>query len=246
MRGYEPDMAARSLRAEWQIGEKPIANMVHLLEFHGARVFSLPIDSKSVDAFSIWHNDIPFVFLNNLKSAERSRFDAAHELAHLTLHKHGSPRGREDEMEAQKFAAAFLMPRDSVLACAPRDPTVSTLIRLKQKWKVATSALAHRLFELGLITQWRYRSLAIEMAEQRYNTNEPAPIQRESSALLAKVFALLREDGVTRTKIAKDIHLDVSELDSLTRGLVLAALEGGREAGAVGRRSEATLRLVPT
>jgi hypothetical protein len=84
------------------------------------------------------------------------------------------------------------------------------------------------------------------MAEQRYNTNEPEPIQRESSALLAKVFALLREDGVTRAKIAKDNHLEISELDSLTRGLVLAALEGGRETGNVTHRSEATLRLVLT
>src|SRR3546814_6566541 len=52
-------------------------------------------DTKNVDAFSCWRNGQPFVFLNTFKSAERSRFDAAHELAHLVLHRHGGPQGRE-------------------------------------------------------------------------------------------------------------------------------------------------------
>jgi Zn-dependent peptidase ImmA (M78 family) len=245
MRGFEAEMAAQALRAQWHIGQKPILNMVHLLEFHGARVFSLPVDSKSVDAFSIWYADAPFIFLNNLKSAERSRFDAAHELAHLTLHHHGGPHGREDELEANKFAAAFLMPRETVMACAPRDPVLSVLIRLKRKWRVALSALLHRLYDLNLITQWRYRSLIIDMAEQGYTTNEPEPIQREGSALLAKVFAFLREDKIPKSAVAKEMELDVSELDSLTRGLVMTAVEGGRETGERPvNRSSANLRLV--
>jgi transcriptional regulator with XRE-family HTH domain len=63
MRGYDPETAAEALRAGWEIGEKPIDNVVRLLEFHGVRVFSLPIDSASVDAFSVWHDATPFVFL---------------------------------------------------------------------------------------------------------------------------------------------------------------------------------------
>ncbi len=64
------------------------------------------------------------MFLSTDKSGERGRFDAAHELGHLVLHgEHEDPR-REDEIsqrpcaeaEANRFAAAFLMPRSSVLA----------------------------------------------------------------------------------------------------------------------------------
>src|SRR5438094_162699 len=81
---------------------------------------ALAIDAKEVDAFSMWHGETPFVFLNTKKSCERSRFDAAHELGHLVLHRHGVPQGQQAEAEANAFASAFLMPRASVLAMAPR------------------------------------------------------------------------------------------------------------------------------
>src|SRR5258706_6729103 len=47
---YEPEEAARALRQEWELGEKPISNMLHLLESKGARVFSLSENTKKVDA----------------------------------------------------------------------------------------------------------------------------------------------------------------------------------------------------
>src|SRR5688572_9096681 len=45
LRGFEPEAAAQALRAEWKLGERPIKNVIHLLEAHGVRVFSLPVDS---------------------------------------------------------------------------------------------------------------------------------------------------------------------------------------------------------
>lgn len=48
--------------------------------------------ADEIDAFSLWRDDRPYIFLNTSKSAERSRFDAAHELGHLVLHRQGTPR----------------------------------------------------------------------------------------------------------------------------------------------------------
>jgi hypothetical protein len=84
-----PDTAALYLRQNWGLGERPIPNMLKLLEAKGVRVFSLAENTKAVDAFSVWRNGLPYVFLNIAKSAERSRFDASHELGHLVMHKHG-------------------------------------------------------------------------------------------------------------------------------------------------------------
>jgi transcriptional regulator with XRE-family HTH domain len=75
----DPEVAARSLRQEWALGERPVPNMVHLLEARGVRVFSLAENTRTVDAFSMWRADRPFVFLNMMKTPEHSRFDAAHE-----------------------------------------------------------------------------------------------------------------------------------------------------------------------
>src|SRR5260363_170930 len=57
-----------------------------------------------------WIQQMLMLFLYTRKSAEHARFDAAHELGHLVLHRHGSPQGREAEKEADTFASAFLMP----------------------------------------------------------------------------------------------------------------------------------------
>ena len=89
-----PAAAAYALRHHWELGEMPIKNMIHLLEAKGVRVFSLAIDAYEIDAFSMWHGSKPFVFLETKKSAEHNRFDAAHELGHLVLHRHGAPQGQ--------------------------------------------------------------------------------------------------------------------------------------------------------
>src|ERR1051325_1217612 len=87
--GERPEVAARALRQEWMLGERPIKSMIRLLESKGVRLFSLVEETRAVDAFSVWRNNCPYVFLNTLKSAERSRHDTAHELGHLLLHRHG-------------------------------------------------------------------------------------------------------------------------------------------------------------
>jgi IrrE N-terminal-like domain len=72
-----------------------------LLEAKGTR--ALAENTKTVDAFSFWRRERPFIFLNLMKTPERSRLDAAHELAHLVLDRHGGPQGRRAEEEAKRF-----------------------------------------------------------------------------------------------------------------------------------------------
>lgn len=221
-----PEAAASTLRRLWGLGELPVKNMIHLLESKGIRVFSLSIDTAQVDAFSMWHSATPFVFLNTKKSCEHSRFDSAHELGHLVLHKHAGAKGQEAEREANAFASAFLMPRASVLANAPHMATVDQLIRFKALWTVSVAALAYRLHDVGLVSDWHYRTLCIEIAKRGYRKSEPNEAPRESSQVLGKVFAALREDGITKTDIAEALCVFVEELDQLVFGLALNVLTG--------------------
>jgi Zn-dependent peptidase ImmA (M78 family) len=245
LRGFTPDTAAQALRAEWGLGERSISNVIHLLEAHGVRVFSLPTDIVGVDAFSVWYKNTPYIFLTTDKSGERGRFDAAHELGHLTLHRHGGPRGREAEFEADRFASAFLMPQGSVLAHAPRTPTLKTLIAAKQYWNVSVAALVHRLRSLDLISEWHYRTLCIEMSQLQYRKNEPNGMPRESSQVLGKVFSALRAEGVPRSSVARDLHITVDEFESLVFGLVMASVPGGRRGNSQPTNSRSpTLRVV--
>jgi len=226
---FDPETAAVTLRDEWAIGELSINNMVHMLESKGVRVFSLSERTLDMDAFSFWIDDQPFVFLNTQKSVERSRFDAAHELGHLVLHKHGTPLGKEAETQAQKFASAFLMPGRSVAARIPHSPsiTLNSIINLKSIWKVAASALVRRMYDLNFLSEWIYRNLVIEMSKSGYLKNEPNAIkQRETSKLLPMVFEALRKEGITKDDIAKDICVFSDEIDSLVFGLAIIGLSG--------------------
>ncbi len=228
----DPEVAAEYLRAAWGIGQQPIKNMLHLLESKGVRVFSIAIESRSVDAFSTWKGDTPFVFLNRFKSAEHSRFDAAHELCHLTMHKHGYPRGQDAESQAHRFAAAFLMPRGGMLAHLPEFPTIRELRRIKKIWTVSCAALCHRLHELGALSDWHYKSLMIEISRRGYRTHEPDSAPRETSLVLPKLFAnLYEQDKMSRARIAEKLALPLAELEGLLFSLVMTGISGGRSSG---------------
>lgn len=242
--GEEPEAAAMTVRQHWGIGERPIRNMVHLLEANGVRVYSLAEDTVEVDAFSLWRNGTPFVFLNTLKSAEHGRFDAAHELGHLVLHRHGGPLGQDAEREANAFASAFLMPRASVLALAPRTATLAHLIQLKKQWIVSVAALAYRLHALGVLSDWHYRTLCIELQGRGYRKVEPEGAQRETSQMLAKIFAALRDEGVTRADVAQALQVELEEVDCLVFRLILTGLAGGAPNGGSGPTRPPKLTVV--
>jgi Zn-dependent peptidase ImmA (M78 family)/DNA-binding transcriptional regulator YiaG len=224
-----PESAAEALRHHWGIGELPINNVIHLLEAKGVRIFSLAIDAREVDAFSLWKESTPFIFLNNNKTSEHSRFDAAHELGHLVLHRHGGPRGREAECEANAFASAFLMPRASVIAHSPRFPTLRTLVKLKRIWKTSVAALCYRLHAVGMLSEWQYRMLYIQISKNGFRTAEPNEAPRETSQVLPKIFTLLQKEGMTRPRVARDLSIPQSELECLMFGLTITSLDGGRK-----------------
>ncbi|QCB44299.1 ImmA/IrrE family metallo-endopeptidase [Sphingomonas sp. PAMC26645] len=226
----KPDQAARMVRQEWALGEAPISDMMKMLEAKGVRVFSLAETTQTVDAFSCWRGDTPYIFLNLHKSAERTRFDAAHELGHLVLHRHGGGVGRAAEMEANSFASAFLMPEADVLARIQSITSLAQIVKLKRRWRVSTAALAYRLNRLRRVSDWQYRGLCIEMQQKGYTKQEPDPIEREKSVLWQKIFSQLWAERCSREHIAADLGLPVVEIDNLVFGLTGA---GEREQSGV-------------
>ncbi|AHG65486.1 XRE family transcriptional regulator [Advenella mimigardefordensis] len=229
-----PEEAAATLRRMWGLGNAPIPNMIHLLESKGIRVFSLAEETREVDAFCTWYDEKPFVFLNTLKSAERSRFDAAHELGHLVRDvysmQHGHAHGPEMERQADAFAAAFLMPKESIAANQPPAYTISYLLKLKHYWGVSLAALAYRFNSLGLISEWNYRRLCIEIAKSGFRTNEPEPMERETSQLLTKVLDILHSRKQGRYEIATNLKLSVDEINALTFQLTRLSVVAGKVA----------------
>jgi Zn-dependent peptidase ImmA (M78 family)/transcriptional regulator with XRE-family HTH domain len=237
----DPDTAADMVRARWGLGQAPVPNMIHLVEAHGVRVYSLASECSAVDAFSTHRGRCPLTLLNVDKTGERIRFDTAHELGHLVLHsEHREPHGPDAEQDANRFAAAFLMPRDDVLAQRLHGATVDRILARKTRWRVAAMALAHRLHDLDLLTEWGYRSLCVNLSRQGYRSSEPNGIRRETSQVLAKVFQAIRAEGVTPADVARDLGIHVAELNGHVFGLVPTAIEGGANS-TPGRRPTLTV-----
>lgn len=221
--GEDPEQAADSVRKLWGLGHGPAPNMVHLLELHGVRVFSLAEDAREVDAFSFWGGAEAFVMLNTMKSPEHGRFDAAHELGHLVLHRRADLRSNEVEHEANRFASAFLLPRAGVLAQRPPAVTMQVALAMKVQWRVSLIAMVFRLHRLGLVTDWHYRELNKAMALRGWRTAEPYGLtKRETSQVLAKAFGPLRGEGGDVRDVAKHLYLPIEEVQRMIFGLVLA------------------------
>ncbi|CAH0496374.1 ImmA/IrrE family metallo-endopeptidase [Novosphingobium sp. CECT 9465] len=212
----DPEMAARALRQHWGLGDRPIGNMLGLLETHGVRVLSLAENTAQVNAFSFWLDDRAYVFLNNFKSAESSIFDTAHELGHLVMHRHAGTKGdRRFEREADAFAAHFLMPRGDVLARVMRPVTIDVVLQAKARWRVSAMAMAYHLRTLGRLTDFQYKSICIELSRRGYRSAEPNGVERERSIIWRKVLEQLWSEKVTRADIARDLGIPLDELQSL-------------------------------
>ncbi|WP_326550095.1 helix-turn-helix domain-containing protein [Micromonospora sp. NBC_01813] len=219
--GADPEKAAETLRNRWELPAGGIDCMINLLEGRGVRVFCVAMDCHEVDAYSFVWNATPFVFLNTTKTAERTRFDAAHELGHLVLHAGSRPaRGPQTEREADRFAGALLMPRASILASGLRNASAQHIIASRNRWQVSAMALAHRLHELSLLTDWGYRAVCIDLARLGYRSGEPGGIAPEHSQVVVDALQTTRPDTSLVAQAAHDLHLTVGELEKYIRGLL--------------------------
>lgn len=230
-RQNDPESAARLTRQHWGLGDRPIGNVLRLIESKGIRVLSLEESNRNVDAYSFWRDGKPFIFLNTFKTAEHSIFDCGHELGHLVLHKHGGPgHTKSAEVEANRFASSFLMPEHDVRAAIPRRLiSARRIIETKQRWKVSAMALTVRLYQIGLISDWQYRSLCIELGKLGYRSAERVGVEREKSVIWQKVLSELWAKRSTKEDIAKKLALPHDEIERLVFQLAGDAPPAGRQ-----------------
>jgi Zn-dependent peptidase ImmA (M78 family)/transcriptional regulator with XRE-family HTH domain len=203
------DMAARSVRRFWGLGDGPISNVAWLMENNGAIVVRQFLDAPKLDAFSRWMmmstSGRPVVVLGTDKaSAVRSRFDAAHELGHLILHRR-VPRSEAGnasrfellESQAHAFARSFLLPEES-FPCELRAITLESLRSVKIRWQVAIQAMIERLYHLGLLSEERRTRLWRALSARGWRKREPLDdvLPVEQPRLMSRAFDLLLTNGI--------------------------------------------------
>jgi Zn-dependent peptidase ImmA (M78 family)/transcriptional regulator with XRE-family HTH domain len=212
----EVEELALAVRDAWQLGQGPISTVVGLLEARGVIPVEVPGHSAKLDAFSVWIEDLPVVFLTPEKhSGSRRRFDAAHELGHLLMHRGRTAGNAEAEREAHAFASAFLLPYAPFLSECPRRLDWTRLRQMKQRWGVSLAALIRRAFELGLYTEATYRRAYLVLNQRGWRTEEPDEPKMERPTLLARAVELLGSAGYSPRRIASELKLSESMIERL-------------------------------
>lgn len=230
---YDPEeieLAAEECRKLWQLGVGPLSNVVSLLEAHGITVCRHELNGETVEAFSFWSGNRPFVVLSSQKnSAARSRFDAAHELGHLILHRwigadelEDPKKLKEIEREADRFASAFLLPRRSFQA-EIFTTRLDAFVSLKRRWNVSIQAMVYRCKQLELFDEDQVTNLYKQISARRWRSREPLDdpqeVPLEQPRLLRRAVEMLVSAGfkmadeiVTDLKIARNLVAEFCNL----------------------------------
>jgi Zn-dependent peptidase ImmA (M78 family)/transcriptional regulator with XRE-family HTH domain len=203
------------VRRGWGLGLGPIPHLVRLLESKGVVVTLIPHNCEDMDAFSAWHAKRPIIFLVDHKgSTSRLRFDAAHELGHLVMHADVVAGSPELERQANRFASAFLLPRETFLPECPRRLNWPHFYELKRRWKVSVAALVRRAYDLECISEASYRRAYMHLnqtGERTSERDEPVP---EYPTLVAQAMHELA-DELAPEELAETIGLPISELKTI-------------------------------
>ena len=232
LRDEDLEELAASLRKQWQLGDEPIPDLVEHLEAMGAIVSRCELGAVTLDAYSGWKDDVPHIILGADKmAAVRSRFDAAHELCHLTLHGsvpsnvlNSSTGLKELERQAHLFAGAFLLP-PKTFAGDIVIPMLDSLLSIKPRWGVSVGAMIQRARTLELISPEQQQRMWISY-RRRWGRREPydADLPIEAPTTLRAAFELLRD---ARVGTAGEMRValpyaatDIEQLAGLPRGFL--------------------------
>ena len=227
--------AAEEVRRYWGLRDAPIANMVLLLENQGVVLARDALGAESLDSLSTFatSEQRPYIVLGTDKGTPvRWRFDAAHELGHVVLHKNldynrlSRPEHfKMIEQQAHRFAAAFLLPlgafEDDLFGA-----NLDNFSSLKLKWKTSIAMMIMRVSQANLISETSQQRLWINYSRRGWKRSEPydETMDIEEPRLLRRSFELVLSHGAqTPEDVVSSLALtatDIETLSGLTNGFL--------------------------
>ncbi|MCG0996383.1 XRE family transcriptional regulator [Acetobacter indonesiensis] len=225
LRSDDIEHYAKMLREYWLLGDEPIDDLLLVSENAGIVVAHDEIGSEKLDGVSRWgNNGRPYMLLAQDKHiGVRRRFDAGHELGHILLHRHVSPKELSAhfkliEEQAMTFAGAFLMPE-----CSFGDDVYSlsldALLAIKGKWKVSVAGMIKRLSSMKRITPEYERRLWQYYSYRKWRGFEPMDDEiavEQPHNLKASIELIIEEKLATPADLIRQISLSSSDVSELT------------------------------
>lgn len=204
----EVEKAAAIVRTAWNMGEDPVANSFELLEDNHIKIIEIEA-GESFDGMQTWVNgNIPVIAINRdrVKSPDRRRFTAIHELAHLLLPINHLPE-KKKETYCHQFAAAFLLPAATAykeIGNKRSKVMIQELGVLKKQYGISIQAIIMRARDLNIITNSYCTQFFYYMNQMGWKVTEPIEYHGEerSDRFTQLLFRALGEDLISNSKAA--------------------------------------------
>ncbi|MBQ9431300.1 MAG: ImmA/IrrE family metallo-endopeptidase [Kiritimatiellae bacterium] len=195
------EVLARAMRSILDVGSSALSDLSGLLEYRNVRqhFLELPHSILSRSFFDVKRRTLSIV-VNSCDTHERQTYRLAYELGWACLFGSWGFKTLEDSTKshrfARRFAAAFLMPEESVRAIVaqtgltPQAWTMTSLCRIKARFHVSAEAFALRLESLGLISPTIRATLRDEL--RCYYVTHPQAMEPQPSPETQSRFDVLK------------------------------------------------------
>lgn len=220
------EVAASECRDLWRLGRTAIEDLALAVEGAGVILIREETGISQIEGLSAWSAELgrPLVLLSADKAnGYRSRFDLAHELGHLILHRNiprqtDRERHKLLEQQAHRFAGAFLLPAETFANEVRTPATLDDLLLLKRRWGVSVGAIIMRLRALRILDEDGAQLLFKRRSARWGAKSEPGDDDRvpECPRLLRRTIDLLVEENVMPLEaIPRHIGLAAHDIEML-------------------------------
>lgn len=220
------EQKAYKLRKFWGLDDTPIKNMIQCLESNGIIVSTFNIsnsnDGNKIDGYTQqfiikdnneFSNLYCVIVENDKRSLARKNFSLAHELGHIILHSNDDYMEKSKveqtliEKQANDFAAAFLLPRQSFYQDVKGIKQLNDFINLKFKWHVSIGAMMLRARDLNVINEQEYLRLIKNYSFRHYKKQEPLDdiLPTYKPILFKQTLEMMFNNGFTLERLKEEL-----------------------------------------
>lgn len=225
----DPVSAANSIRIALGIpADNPVLDLPESLAAVGVKLYFFQADVPGLSGASLGPiDDGPCVAINRYgMTVERQIFTGAHELGHLALcHADSGDDHEGQEADADRFAAAFLMPDVAFLRQWEESKGawwVDRVLSVKRYFKVSYQTVLWRLVERDLADKEVYVSFARQYSDRyhhdlrgHYEPNGLAPLDFVEERFPRLVRTALEREEITLSRAAEMLRLPLNDMRSL-------------------------------
>ena len=210
----DAENAAAQLRRQWNVGDRPLDNLVQTCEDRNVMVVGWIDETGLFDGLSGRCGDHPVTVINTHFPLDRQRLTLAHEIGHLVMDI-GSDADTDEETLAFRFAAALLVPNTdaySELGNTRSQLSWIELETLKRKYGISMSAWVRRAKDLSIISENHFRELMMDMSSRGWRKSEPVEYKGDEEPLqLKQMVQRAYSEGLVEAEMIAHLDFAISE-----------------------------------